>query len=128
MMTRAKAVPVYPGFPEKLGRDSSSLEQPDLRHISHILSVSGGLDGKESACNMGDPGYIPGSGRSPGEGECQPTQVLLLENSMGRGAWWATVGRATELDMSEQLSLTPVGEIICNELPLSPYCFNSHVA
>ena len=73
-MTRTKAVPVYPGFPEKLGRDSSSLEQPDLRHISRILSVSGGSIGKESACNMGDAGYIPGSGRSPGEGNANPLQ------------------------------------------------------
>ena len=44
----------------------------------------GGLDGKESACNAGDPGLIPGLGRSPGE-EWLPAPVFLLENSMDRG-------------------------------------------
>ena len=46
---------------------------------------------KESACNAGDPGSIPGSGRSPGEGNGNPLQHSLLENPMDRGAWWATV-------------------------------------
>ena len=42
-----------------------------------------------SACNAGDPGLIPGLGRSPGEGN--PLQYSCLENSMDRGAWRATV-------------------------------------
>ena len=46
---------------------------------------------KESACNTGDPGSIPGSGRSPGEGNGNPLQYSCLENLMGGGAWWATV-------------------------------------
>ena len=50
-----------------------------------------GSDGKESACCAGDPGSIPGSGRSPGEGNGNPLQYPYLENSMDRGAWWATV-------------------------------------
>ena len=50
-----------------------------------------GLDGKESAHSVGDPGLIPGSGRSPGEGNCNPFQYSVLENSMDRGAWWAAV-------------------------------------
>ena len=45
-------------------------------------------DGKESACNTGDPGLIPGSGRSPGEGNGYPLQYSCLENSVDRGAWW----------------------------------------
>ena len=45
---------------------------------------------KESACNVGDPSPIPGSGRSPGS-KCNPFQYSCLENSMGRGAWQATV-------------------------------------
>ena len=49
------------------------------------------LVGKEFACNAGDPGSIPGSGRSPGEGNGNPLQYSCLENSMDRGAWWATV-------------------------------------
>ena len=51
----------------------------------------GGSDGKASACNAGDMGLIPGSGRSPGEGNGNSLQYSCLENSMDRGAWWATV-------------------------------------
>ena len=51
----------------------------------------GGSDGKESANNTGDPGSIPGSGRSPGEGNDYPCQCSSLENSMGSGAWRAAV-------------------------------------
>ena len=50
-----------------------------------------GSDGKESAYNEGDLGSIPGLGRSPGEGNGHPPQCPCLENSMDRGAWWATV-------------------------------------
>jgi len=46
---------------------------------------------KESACSAGDPGSIPGSGRSPGEGNGNPLQYPYLENLMDRGAWWAAV-------------------------------------
>ena len=55
------------------------------------MGFSGGSDGKESACREGDLGLIPGSGRSPGEGNGNPLQYSCLENSMDRGAWWATV-------------------------------------
>ena len=48
-------------------------------------------DGKETACNAGDLGSIPGSGRSPGEGNGNPLQQSCLENSMDRGAWRAIV-------------------------------------
>ena len=47
--------------------------------------------GKESACNEGDPGSIPGSGISPGEGNGNPLQYSCLENPMDRGAWQAAV-------------------------------------
>ena len=50
-----------------------------------------GSDGKEAACNAGDLGLILGSGRLPGEGSGNPLQFYCLENSMDRGAWWATV-------------------------------------
>ena len=50
----------------------------------------GGSDSKESACNAGDRGWIPGLGRSPGEGHGNPLQYSCLENPMDRGAWWAT--------------------------------------
>ena len=54
-------------------------------------SFPGGSAGKESACNAGDPGLIPGLGRSPGGGNCYPLQYSCLENPMERGAWQATV-------------------------------------
>ena len=47
----------------------------------------GGSDGKESACNAGDQGLIPNSGRSPGEENGNPQQYSCLENPMDRGAW-----------------------------------------
>ena len=50
---------------------------------------TGGSDGKASACNAGDPGLIPGSGKSPGEGNGYPLQYYCLGNSMDRGAWRA---------------------------------------
>ena len=50
----------------------------------------GGSDSKEPACNAGDPGSIPGSGRS-GEGNDNPLQYSCLENSVEKGASWATI-------------------------------------
>ena len=51
------------------------------------MCFPGGSDGKESACNAGDPGSIPGSGRFPGEGNGYPLHYSCLENLMDRGAW-----------------------------------------
>ena len=56
-----------------------------------ILAFPGSSDDKESAYNAGDPGSIPGLGRSPGEGNGNLLQYSCLEKSMDRGAWWATV-------------------------------------
>ena len=50
------------------------------------LGLTGSLDGIASAYNAGDPGWIPGSGRSPGEGNGNPLQYSCLENPMDRGA------------------------------------------
>ena len=69
-----------------------SQKREDLLLVSIFLKgFPGGSDRKESACNEGDPGSIPGSGRSPGEGNGNPLQYSCLTNSMDRGAWWATV-------------------------------------
>ena len=68
---------------------SHSLLQPHIRK-----GFPGGLAGKESSWNVGDArnvALIPGSGRSPGGGNSNPLQYSCLENSMDRGAWWATV-------------------------------------
>ena len=61
---------------------------------------------KESACNAGDPGLIPGSGRSPGEGHGNPLQYSCLENPMDRGAWQAAVHGRKESDMTGRLMLS----------------------
>ena len=61
----------------------------------------GGSDRKESDCNMGDPGSIPGSGRSPGEGSGYSLQYSCLENSMDRGDCQATVHGIAESDTTE---------------------------
>ena len=50
-------------------------------------NIPGGSDSKASVCNAGDPGSIPGLGRSPGEGNGNPLQDYCLENPMDRGAW-----------------------------------------
>ena len=74
-------------------------------HLTAFL-LFGGSDGKESACNVGDPGSVPGSGRSPEEDNGNPLQSSCLENFIDRGAWWATVYSVTESDTTEQLTLT----------------------
>ena len=63
----------------------------DLTYYLVVWGFSHGSDSKESACNAGDPGLIPGSGRSPGEGNDNSLQYSCLGNSRDRGAWRATV-------------------------------------
>ena len=71
-----------------------------------FLGFPCGSAGKESTCNVGDLGLIPGLGRCPGEGKGYPLQYSSLEISMDRGTWQATVhGVAKELDMTEPLSM-----------------------
>ena len=65
------------------------------------LGFPGGSDGKESACNTGDLGSVPGLGRSPGEGNGYPFQYSCLGNPMDRAAWQAIVH---EMDMTWQLN------------------------
>ena len=60
-------------------------------NVIWTLAIPGGSDGKESGCNAGDLGLIPGLGRSPGEENGYPLQDSGLENSMDRRAWEATV-------------------------------------
>ena len=68
------------------------------------LGFPGGLDGKESTCNSGDPVSIPESGRSPGEENGYPLQYSCLENSMNRGAWQDIVHGVTESERTERLT------------------------
>ena len=61
-------------------------------------------DGEESACNAGDLGSIPWSGRFPGEGNSNSVQYSFLENSMDRGAWWAAVHEVAKITLMPTLS------------------------
>ena len=90
---------------------------------SFVQDFPGGSDGKASVYNVGDPGLIPGSGRSTGEGNGNPLQYYCMENPMDRGVWQATVHGVTKSDTTErrsymQLSLQHYG-------PLRPACINS---
>ena len=64
--------------------------------VLHSTGFPGGSEGKASACDAEDPGLIPGSGRSPEEGNGYPLQFSFLEKSMDRGAWWATAHRVAK--------------------------------
>jgi len=81
-----------------------------------IAIINDSSVGKESACNAGDLGSIPRSGRSPGGGNGNPLQYSCLENPMNRGAWQATVYRVTR-----------VGHDLVTKPPPPPYineCLN----
>ena len=67
-----------------------------IKYLQYLLGFPDGSKGKESACNAGDSGSIPGSGRSPGEGNGSPLQYSYLENSIDRGAWQATDHRVAK--------------------------------
>ena len=73
---------------EVLSLQKLSRWRTDIRHsYPEWLGFPGGSEGEESACNAGDPGSIPGSGRSPEEGNGNSFQYSCLENTMDRGAW-----------------------------------------
>ena len=57
-----------------------------MKEIHFVLGFPDGSHGKASACIAGDPGSIPGSGKSPGEGKGNPLQHSCLENAMDGGA------------------------------------------
>ena len=67
--------------------------------LSWVFGCPGGLEGKASACNVGDPGSIPGSGRSPGDGNGNPLQYSCLD----RGVWQATVQSRKKLDITKAI-------------------------
>ena len=79
-----------PGWPSALSMSNTTLKENFCGSKSQQC-FPGSSDGKESTCNAGDPGLIPGSGKSPGERNGNPLQYSCLENFMDRGAWLATV-------------------------------------
>ena len=86
-----------------IGMGAFAEHRPKSRSSGHrtslppcILGFSDGSDGKVSACSAEDLGSIPGSGRSPGEGNGNPLQYCCLENPMDRGAWRAAVHGVTK--------------------------------
>ena len=82
-------------LPGYLGLGDWSHHRDYLGHedlfCSSFVGFPGGSEVKVSACNAGGLGSIPGSGRSPGEGNGNPLQYSCVENPMDGGAWWATV-------------------------------------
>ena len=62
-----------------------------------VLSANNPPAVQETACGTGDPGLVPGSGKSPGEGNGNPLHYSCLENPMDRGAWWALIHGVTRV-------------------------------
>ena len=62
-----------------------------MNHVLPILGFPSGSAGKESTCNAGDAGLIPGLNRSPGGGYGNPLQYSCWVNPMAKGAWWAII-------------------------------------
>ena len=80
----------------KLKIDSKTTTCKILKDNHTLLGLPWWLSNKEFACNIGDLGSIPGSGRSLGEGNGNPLQYSCLENPMDRGAWQAAVHGVTK--------------------------------
>ena len=76
-----------PGRLQSMGSQRVRHDRATLLSLSE-LGFPGGSDGELSACNVGDLGSVPGSGRSPGEGNGNPLQYSCLENPTDREAWW----------------------------------------
>ena len=86
--------------------------------LGQFKGFPGSSDGKESACNAGDLGLIPGWGRSPGGGHGNPLQYFCLENPMDRGAWQTTVQTVTETRLKWLSAHTHVYTVqgVCSEV------------
>ena len=85
-----------------------------LHTFPYTKGFPGGSEVKASACNAGDLGSIPGSGRSPEEGNGNPLQYSCLENPMDRGAWWAIQSMGSQRvghDWATSLSLSRIQKV-----------------
>ena len=89
-------------FSTKIDTSSSKLSSIFIYEVNkEDKGFPGGSDGKESACNAGDLGSVPGLGRSPGGGHGNPLQYSCLENPMDGGVRWATIHGVAESDTTE---------------------------
>ena len=111
----------------------SHLQNPHLlisgtKVLLLVLGLPQGLSGKESNCNVGNTGPIPGLGRSSGIGNGNPLQYSCLENPMDRGAWWATVHGLQK--SWTWLTVTTIMEEIsdCQPISILPLFFNNRTA
>ena len=95
-----------------------------LCYLTCCSGFPGGAEVKVSACNVGDLGSIPGSGRSPGEGNGNSLQYSCLENPIDGGAWWATVHGSQRVrhDWGTSLSLSLIAQIAPTLATGSPFC------
>ena len=98
----------FPAFLSILMKLTQAAEKASivLTQLGKFTLFPGGSEFKASACNAGDLGSIPGSGRSPGERNGNPLQYFCLENSMDRGAWWAAVHRVAKSRTRSDLAHT----------------------
>ena len=109
-----------------------SHHQPPAKSLCYIwiillgsdnMGFPGNSSGKESSSSSGDPGLIPGSGRSPGKGKGSTLHYSCLDNSMDRGAWWAAAnGGHKELGVTERLTLLLFTVTICLYLFIQASC------
>ena len=81
----------------RVGHDWSDLAAAVVQKVKNLPAIQETqVQSRRPRCNPGDPGSIPWSGRSPEEGNGNPLQYSCLENSMDRGAWWATIHEVKE--------------------------------
>ena len=99
----------------------------DLCLCGHSATISpfpssfpGGSDGNESTHNARDPGSVPGSGRSPGEGNCNPLQYSCLGNPKDSGDWWSPVHGAARV--GHDLVSRDAHHLLASPLSLFPSC------
>ena len=95
-----------------------------LLELQHLLW----LNGKEPACQAWDEDSIPGSGRSPGEGNGNPLQYSCLGNPTDRGAWWAAIhGVAKSRTWLKQLNIHALIHLDIPIITISYKCWDNYV-
>ena len=88
----------------------------NMAHTTYEMGILQWLSGKESTSSVGDPSWISGLGRCPGEGNGNPLQYSCLGNPMNRGAWGATIhGVTKESDTTEWLNNNTWDDLVAGE-------------